>query len=127
MEHVYRDWYSIQDNKQDEEELLSNKSKMISVPAPKGSCLLIDGLVVHRSDPNLSDKARPAYTFHIFDQGYAHDDYDDDDEQKILEHQSKTTTSKPKPKPKRQWDSLNWLQPTDQYSFPRLYYDGHEC
>ncbi|XP_027199098.2 phytanoyl-CoA dioxygenase domain-containing protein 1 homolog [Dermatophagoides pteronyssinus] len=127
MKDQYGDWSNggqektVHEINNDEEKNKLNKSNFVSVPAPKGSCILIDGLVVHRSDPNLSNKARPAYTFHIFDQGYLHDDVDDDDDdkQKILEHQSTTTTTKSKPK--RQWDSLNWLQPTDQYSFPRLY------
>lgn len=36
-------------------------------PVKKGSLVLIHGLVLHRSGPNLSDKSRYAYTFHIME------------------------------------------------------------
>lgn len=36
-------------------------------PVKKGSLVLIHGLVVHRSDPNTSDKSRYAYTFHVME------------------------------------------------------------
>ena len=39
----------------------------VSAPVKKGSCVLIDGLVVHKSAPNRSPYPRPAYTFHIYD------------------------------------------------------------
>lgn len=32
-----------------------------------GTCILIHGQVVHRSDHNKSDKSRHAYTFHVYD------------------------------------------------------------
>ncbi len=63
----------------------------VSAPVSKGSCILIDGLVVHKSEVNLSQNPRPIYTFHIFDQN------------------------------NREWDQLNWLQPTKQLPFPSLY------
>lgn len=33
----------------------------------KGDAILIDGLVVHKSAPNLSPKSRHIYTFHVYD------------------------------------------------------------
>jgi phytanoyl-CoA hydroxylase len=39
----------------------------VSAPAMKGSAVLIDGLVVHKSAPNKSKYARPIYTFHLYD------------------------------------------------------------
>ncbi|XP_017776187.1 PREDICTED: phytanoyl-CoA dioxygenase domain-containing protein 1 homolog [Nicrophorus vespilloides] len=39
-----------------------------AVPVPKGSCILIDGQVVHSSDPNRSSKSRHVYTFHVIEQ-----------------------------------------------------------
>lgn len=65
--------------------------KFVATPVPKGSCIVIHGLVVHKSEHNKSDKPRPIYTFHLYDQ-----------------HQT-------------QWDEKNWLQPTQEYSFPSLY------
>lgn len=65
--------------------------KFTAVPVAKGSCVLIDGLVVHKSEPNMSNKSRPVYTFHIIDQNNC------------------------------EWDKLNWLQPTDALPFQSLY------
>jgi phytanoyl-coA dioxygenase domain-containing protein 1 homolog len=63
----------------------------IPATVTKGSCVLIDGQVVHKSEPNRSDKPRLAYTFHIYDkQGV-------------------------------EWSSENWLQPSTAFSFPSLY------
>lgn len=42
-------------------------SNFTSVPVTKGSCVLIHSQVVHRSDPNKSDKSRHAYTFHVIE------------------------------------------------------------
>ncbi|KAK9499628.1 hypothetical protein O3M35_002640 [Rhynocoris fuscipes] len=36
-------------------------------PCPKGSCVVIHGNVVHKSEANKSSKSRHAYTFHIMD------------------------------------------------------------
>lgn len=36
-----------------------------------GACVVIHGLVWHKSEANQSDKPRHAYTFHVFDQGTA--------------------------------------------------------
>lgn len=71
----------------------SYSGQFVPCPAPKGSVVLIDGLVVHRSSPNRSEKPRPIYTFHVFDQG----------------------------RPCR-WDERNWLQPTTELAFPSLYH-----
>ena len=59
---------------------------------PAGSCVLIDGFVVHESHENLSNKSRPAFTLHLVD---------------MPEGVS--------------WPAGNWLQPTADYQFPLLY------
>ncbi|KAJ2954510.1 hypothetical protein O0L34_g2793 [Tuta absoluta] len=41
------------------------QSAFTAVPVRKGTCILIHGLVVHKSAPNRSDKSRHAYTFHV--------------------------------------------------------------
>lgn len=46
---------------------LFEDNELIPVVVPKGSCVLIHGKVLHRSEKNLSDKPRPAYTFHIIE------------------------------------------------------------
>ncbi|CAG2105136.1 unnamed protein product [Medioppia subpectinata] len=68
-----------------------DEKAFIKVPVSKGSAVLIDGLVVHKSDLNHTSSGRPIYTFHIFDQN------------------------------NRVWDPLNWLQPSPQLPFPSLY------
>lgn len=40
-------------------------SDLVPGIAPKGSCVLLHGKVLHKSEKNLSDKPRPTYTFHI--------------------------------------------------------------
>ncbi|XP_057333321.1 uncharacterized protein LOC130672667 isoform X2 [Microplitis mediator] len=42
-------------------------SNFRAVPVRKGSCILLDGLVVHYSKANKSDKSRHAYTFHVIE------------------------------------------------------------
>ncbi|XP_076352031.1 phytanoyl-CoA dioxygenase domain-containing protein 1 homolog isoform X3 [Tachypleus tridentatus] len=64
------------------------ESQYVPCPAPKGSCVVIHGLVVHKSEKNVSSKPRPAYTFHVVER--------------------KGTIYSPE----------NWLQPTPEYSFP---------
>ncbi|RNA19966.1 phytanoyl- dioxygenase domain-containing 1 isoform X1 [Brachionus plicatilis] len=44
-----------------------DNSKFISAEVKAGDAILIDGLVVHRSAPNLSAKSRNIYTFHVYD------------------------------------------------------------
>ena len=68
-----------------------DQSKFVAVPVPRGSLVLIDGLVVHKSEPNKSEKSRHAYTFHVADA-----------------HGTK-------------WMDNNWLQETSDYNFPNLY------
>ncbi|KAE9556501.1 hypothetical protein FO519_000195 [Halicephalobus sp. NKZ332] len=68
-----------------------DQTKFVAVPVPKGSLVLIDGLVVHKSEPNKSEKSRHAYTFHVADA-----------------HGTK-------------WMENNWLQETPDYKFPNLY------
>ncbi|XP_053202929.1 phytanoyl-CoA dioxygenase domain-containing protein 1 homolog [Panonychus citri] len=43
-------------------------SAFVPVPVPRGSCLVFDGALVHRSQPNTSDKPRPAYAVHVIDE-----------------------------------------------------------
>ncbi|KAI6175825.1 hypothetical protein M3Y97_00731500 [Aphelenchoides bicaudatus] len=69
-----------------------DQSKFVPVPVKKGSLVLIHCHVVHKSEPNTSDKSRHAYTFHVAD-GNA--DW--------------------------KWDKNNWLQESEDYSFPSLY------
>lgn len=56
-----------------------------------GSCVLIHSQVVHRSDPNRSNKSRHAYTFHVIE--------------------TKNT----------KYSEQNWLQSPKDSSFPVLY------
>uniref|UniRef100_A0A3P8Z4W8 Phytanoyl-CoA dioxygenase domain-containing protein 1 n=1 Tax=Esox lucius TaxID=8010 RepID=A0A3P8Z4W8_ESOLU len=63
----------------------------IPTPVKKGGVVLIHGEVVHKSEPNVSEKSRHVYTFHI------------------MESQ------------KTKWSPENWLQPTEELPFPALY------
>jgi len=40
---------------------------MIPLPAPKGTCIVLHGLLPHRSGPNRSPRSRQAYTLHVID------------------------------------------------------------
>lgn len=42
-------------------------NRYVKVPVKAGSAVLIHGLVVHKSGPNLSQHPRQAFTFHVFD------------------------------------------------------------
>ncbi|KAJ6654585.1 hypothetical protein lerEdw1_006738 [Lerista edwardsae] len=66
-------------------------SRFVPAPVGKGGLVLIHGEVVHKSDPNLSDRSRHVYTFHLME--------------------AKDTT----------WSKENWLQPTAELPFPALY------
>lgn len=66
-------------------------SNFTSVPVPSGACVLIHSQVVHRSDPNKSDKSRHAYTFHVIE--------------------TENCVYSPD----------NWLQAPEEKPFPRLY------
>ncbi|KAI5701221.1 hypothetical protein M8J76_014578 [Diaphorina citri] len=44
-------------------------SSFVATPVKRGTCVLIHGQVVHRSESNLSQNPRHAYTFHVYDQG----------------------------------------------------------
>jgi phytanoyl-CoA hydroxylase len=63
----------------------------VPLELPAGSCVLIDGFVVHESHENRSDRSRPAFTLHLVDlpEGV-------------------------------EWSAGNWLQPNDHYQFPLL-------
>ncbi|XP_069668929.1 phytanoyl-CoA dioxygenase domain-containing protein 1 [Periplaneta americana] len=66
-------------------------SNFRAVPVSKGTCVLIHGQVVHRSEVNKSEHSRHAYTFHVVDMN--------------------GTTYSPD----------NWLQPNPDQPFPHLY------
>lgn len=63
----------------------------VAGPVKQGTLVLIDGLVVHKSEENNSTQSRHIYTFHLYDAG------------------------------KSEWSKDNWLQPTEQLPFPTLY------
>ena len=63
----------------------------VAAPVKKGSAVVIHGHVAHKSEKNLSERSRGIYTFHIAES-----------------HQT-------------EWCKENWLQPTAEYSFPKLY------
>lgn len=69
----------------------SDKGTFVPVPVRKGSCIVIHGNVVHKSERNVSPFPRPAYTYHIVDR---HDSV---------------------------YSPQNWLQPTEDLPFPSLY------
>lgn len=73
------------------EETKYDNEKFVSVPVKKGSAILIDGLVVHKSEHNFSEKSRHIYTFHVYDKGVA------------------------------TYSEENWLQPTDVNTFCSIY------
>ncbi|KAK7066115.1 Phytanoyl-CoA dioxygenase domain-containing protein 1 [Halocaridina rubra] len=63
----------------------------VPVLVPKGSLVLINGQVNHKSAKNTSSKSRHIYTFHVIERHNA------------------------------QWDPRNWLQPTPDMPFTGLY------
>ena len=73
----------------EEEEV--GESEYKPCPVRKGSLVLIHGNVLHKSEPNVSNRSRHVYTFHLYDAG----------------------TSK--------WSKDNWLQPSPTIPFPTLY------
>lgn len=44
-----------------------SKDQYIACPVKKGSLVVFDGLTIHQSDLNRSEKSRYAYTFHVYD------------------------------------------------------------
>jgi len=48
------------------------KDTLVAAPCKPGDLVLIDGLVIHQSEPNTSDKPRWAYTFHVVDTSAAY-------------------------------------------------------
>lgn len=68
-----------------------SSEEFVPLPVPAGGLVLIHGQVVHKSEKNISDKPRPAYTFHVFDT-----------------HET-------------EYAADNWLQPTTDLSFTKLY------
>lgn len=67
-----------------------NDEDFVAVPVKKGSLILIHGLVVHKSERNLSEKSRHIYTFHMFDKAGS------------------------------TWSEQNWLQPTKRNTFTHV-------
>ena len=65
--------------------------EFVAAPVKKGSLVLINGIVAHKSETNTSNRSRHVYTFHIFDSGVS------------------------------KWSEDNWLQPTDAVPFKPLY------
>ena len=63
----------------------------VAGPVKKGSLVMIDGLVVHKSELNNSARSRHIYTFHLYDSA------------------------------KSEWSKENWLQPTAELPFPKMY------
>lgn len=63
----------------------------VCAPVRKGSLVLIHGEVVHKSPPNLSNRSRNIYTFHLYDSGTS------------------------------EWSKDNWQQPSKEVPFPFLY------
>ncbi|KAM9207366.1 phytanoyl-CoA dioxygenase domain-containing protein 1-like isoform 2-T3 [Dugong dugon] len=66
-------------------------SLFVPTPVKTGALILLHGQVVHKSEQNLSDRSRHAYTFHLMEA-------------------SGTI-----------WSPENWLQPTAELPFPPLY------
>lgn len=48
-------------------ELNLPKEQFTPCPVKKGSLVLLDGLTIHQSDYNHSDKSRYAFTFHVME------------------------------------------------------------
>ena len=65
--------------------------KYVPVEMKRGSLVLLDGNVVHKSYRNTSQRSRNAFTFHLYEGEGS------------------------------EWSSTNWNQPTDKGTFVRLY------
>lgn len=63
----------------------------VPLEVSKGDCVLISGLVQHRSSANTSSRSRHIYTFHVVESRNC------------------------------EYSAANWLQPTQQLPFPPLY------
>lgn len=63
----------------------------VACPVKRGSLVVLDGLVVHKSEPNHSTKSRLAYTFHLVESD------------------------------KVKWSGENWIQLPENEQFARLY------
>ncbi|XP_043422079.1 phytanoyl-CoA dioxygenase domain-containing protein 1 isoform X2 [Prionailurus bengalensis] len=68
-----------------------DNSLFVPTPVRRGALILIHGEVVHKSEQNLSDRSRHAYTFHLME--------------------ALGTV----------WSPENWLQPIAELPFPPLY------
>jgi len=70
---------------------LSEDDKYVIAEVKRGSLVLIDGDVVHKSYANTSERSRNAFTFHLYEGEGAN------------------------------WGATNWNQPTDKGTFVELY------
>lgn len=68
-----------------------NDKDFVPCPVKRGSLVILDGLVVHKSESNHSSKSRLAYTFHIVESD------------------------------KVKWSEENWLKLPENEQFARLY------
>ncbi|KXS10551.1 phytanoyl-CoA dioxygenase domain-containing 1 [Gonapodya prolifera JEL478] len=68
------------------------ESEWLPVEVDAGTLVLIHGRLVHKSEANTSQRSRYAYTFHVAEDGL-----------------------------RAKWDELNWLQPSSETPFTRLY------
>jgi len=66
------------------------QEEFVAVPVKKGTLVLINGEVVHKSGENVSERSRNIYTFHLYDAGTS------------------------------EWSKDNWLQPTESLPFTLL-------
>lgn len=68
------------------------QDEFVACPVKKGSLVILDGLVVHASEPNRSDRSRLAFTFHVMETDGL-----------------------------KKYDSDNWLQLPENMKFQDLY------
>lgn len=75
MFYIFNYHSSCRTNDPNADSLIEYKGKMptlyqdefIACPVKKGSLVILDGLVIHASEPNRSDKSRLAFTFHAME------------------------------------------------------------
>ncbi|KAG8982333.1 hypothetical protein FRB90_006873, partial [Tulasnella sp. 427] len=68
------------------------QGEYVQPPCPAGTLVLIHGSVLHKSEKNTSSKTRYAYTFHMIES-----------------------------EPNARYDEKNWLQPTPEMPFSKLF------
>ena len=75
----------------DGEQITLKPEEYVPASVKKGSLVLIQGEVVHKSELNTSERSRNVYTFHLYDTGTS------------------------------EWSEKNWIQPTKELPFQLLY------